>query len=77
MSLLRLKNVQKLIINGTNDRYWALDALNLYWDNLPEPKSVLYVSGSVHDLEDRERVHATMIAFAQLLAQGQELPSIE
>ena len=33
----------KLILLGTNDRYWPLDALKLYWDELPEPKRVLYV----------------------------------
>lgn len=72
-----LYTMPKLIINGTNDRYWALDALNLYWDSLPAPKSVLYVPNSGHGLEDRERVYATMIAFARKLAQDQYLPAID
>ncbi len=64
----------KLIINGTNDRYWAQDALNLYWDGLPEPKWVLYVPNSGHGLEDRDRVYATMVAFIRALASGRSLP---
>ncbi|CUU38360.1 MAG: PhoPQ-activated pathogenicity-related family protein [Armatimonadetes bacterium] len=66
----------KLIINGTNDRYWAQDALNLYWDGLPEPKWVLYVPNSGHGLEDRPRVYATMSAFIRTLAQGKRLPTM-
>lgn len=53
----------KLIINGTNDRYWTLDALNLYWDGLPGEKYVLYVPNSGHGLEDRERVLKDIAAF--------------
>jgi len=67
----------KLIINGTNDRYWALDALNLYWDGLPNPKWVLYVPNSGHGLEDRLRVYNTMAAFVRALAQERSLPKME
>src|SRR5439155_21728723 len=31
----------KLILLATNDPYWPLDALNVYWNGLPEPKRVL------------------------------------
>ena len=45
----------KLIINGTNDLYWATDALNLYWDGIPADKWVLYVPNAGHNLRRQDR----------------------
>jgi PhoPQ-activated pathogenicity-related protein len=66
----------KLIVNGTNDRYWAQDALNLYWDDLEGPKWVLYVPNSGHALEDRSRVLDTLCAFARSVATGAAFPKV-
>jgi PhoPQ-activated pathogenicity-related protein len=48
-------NLPKLIVNGTNDSYWATDALNLYWSDLPANKWVVYVPNAGHDLRRRDR----------------------
>lgn len=67
----------KLLVLGTNDRYWTQDALNLYWDDLKAPKWVLYVPNSGHGLEDRERVYATLSAFIRMLAGNGRWPKME
>jgi PhoPQ-activated pathogenicity-related protein len=56
-------NLPKLIINGTNDFYWATDALNLYWSDLPEKKWVLYVPNAGHDLRQRDSAGANPLAY--------------
>jgi len=53
----------KLIITGTNDAYWPLDAANLYWDETPAPKYILYVPNSGHGLEDMLRVINAQVGF--------------
>jgi PhoPQ-activated pathogenicity-related protein len=65
----------KLILLGTNDRYWSQDALNLYWDGLKGPKWVLYMPNAGHGLEDRGRLLTTLSAFARTLAAKKKWPT--
>ena len=58
----------KLLILGTNDRYWAQDALNLYWDGLTGKKWVSYTPNSGHGLEDRAHVFASLTSFIDTIA---------
>jgi PhoPQ-activated pathogenicity-related protein len=67
----------KLLILGTNDRYWAQDALNFYWDGLKGPKWVLYTPNSGHGLEDRVRVINTLTAFIRSIASNQPWPKMQ
>jgi PhoPQ-activated pathogenicity-related protein len=67
----------KLIINGTNDRYWALDAANFYFDDLRGEKYILYVPNSGHGLEDVGRVVRAVMAFFDYLAQRLTFPKLQ
>lgn len=72
----RLK-MPKLIINGTNDRYWALTAANFYFYDLPGEKHILYVPNAGHGLEGGiDRVLRTLVAFFQYLAGRIEFPKV-
>jgi len=70
-------SLPKLIMNGANDRYWATDALNLYWDGLDGPKHVLYVPNGRHGLNDPQRVWSAALAFVQAVAAKTSLPSLQ
>jgi len=66
----------KFIILGTNDRYWPLDSLKLYWHDLSEAKHVLYVPNNGHGLRDFARV-VGLIAAAHREAAGElQIPKL-
>ncbi|HQU44646.1 MAG TPA: PhoPQ-activated protein PqaA family protein [Pirellulales bacterium] len=67
----------KLILLGTNDRYWPLDALNLYWADLTGKKYVLYVPNQGHGLNDRERTLGTVTALHRQAAGELKLADLD
>lgn len=66
-----------LQINGTNDRYWTLDSMNLYWDDIQAPKYVVYLPNAGHGL-DQHRDYAIhgIAALFRHAASGREMPKI-
>ena len=75
-----------LIINGANDPYWTVDALNLYWNDLPAAKKwVLYVPNAGHNLkqkrdngkEDNMRALNTLAAFARHHIIDNPMPKLQ
>jgi PhoPQ-activated pathogenicity-related protein len=74
ISYRRALNKPKLIINGTNDDYWPVDATQLYWDQLSGEKHILVVPNTSHNLQDYGRVTAGVLALHQSQTQGVPLP---
>jgi PhoPQ-activated pathogenicity-related protein len=74
----------KLIINGTNDFYWATDALNLYWDGIPAEKWVLYIPNAGHNLRRQDRPYRDQLddlinglaAFSRHQISGTPMPNL-
>lgn len=66
----------KLILLGTNDRYWPLDSLKLYWRDLQEPKRVLYIPNQGHGVADVRRLLGSLSALHRYSARGESLPRL-
>lgn len=64
----------KMILLSTNDPYWPLDALKLYWSELPGQKHVLYVPNQGHGLRDADRVIGGVSAVHRYAAEGKPMP---
>ena len=68
-------SVPKFITIGTNDRYWPLDALNLYYDDLIGEKYIYYAPNSGHGLENSlVQVISNAVAFHLKTAGKLEFP---
>jgi PhoPQ-activated pathogenicity-related protein len=77
--LPNLKNKPVLQINGTNDPYWTLDSMNLFWDDIPGPKYVLYEPNCGHGLDKDQGYTMTtqaIGAFFRHAISGRPLPRV-
>ncbi len=67
----------KYLINGTNDRYWTLNALDLYWNDLKGPKYLVELPNAGHGLEtNRDWVINGLGAFFRQVVSGRPLPRL-
>src|SRR6185503_2298980 len=66
----------KLLLLGTNDRYWTVDSLRHYWDDLPGPKLIFQTPNAGHEQGDRKDSIQTLAAFFEMVADGKQLPKM-
>ena len=68
----------KMIVNGTNDPYWVVDAMRFYWFDLIGPRYILQVPNAGHGLEGgRDLAYSTISAYFRHIASATPLPEIE
>ncbi len=53
----------KMIIMGTNDEYWVIDAIKNYYDSIPGKNFIHYVPNVGHDLGNGEDAFNSLSAF--------------
>jgi len=74
----RLADKPKFLLNGTNDRYWTLNALDLYWDGLPGPKYLMELPNAGHGLDgDRSWVLNGISAFFRSSVTDRPFPKLD
>jgi len=64
----------KLIINGTNDEYWPVDAIKNYLDSIPGENYLLYIPNAGHDLNGGEEAIQSLSAFFGRTLTGAPYP---
>ena len=72
----KLLTQPKLILLGTNDRYWPLDALNNYWNDLHGEKHILYIPNNGHGLSDIARISGTIAALHRQAGGNGKMPKL-
>ena len=75
-SYLDRYTMPKLVLLGTNDRYWTVDSLRHYWAGLPGPKLLFQAPNNGHNVGGNPGTVAVLSAFFRMIADGQPLPSL-
>ncbi len=67
--------IPKLIVVGTNDTYWTIDAASLYFDYLWGPKYIYYMSNKGHSLGWDNKIFFTLKKFIFSVVNKYKLPT--
>ncbi|MEA1878757.1 MAG: PhoPQ-activated protein PqaA family protein, partial [Bacteroidota bacterium] len=67
-------SMPKLIINGTNDEYWPVDAIKHYLDDIPGENYIHYVPNAGHNLNGGEQALTAISAFFGRTMSGVDYP---
>jgi PhoPQ-activated pathogenicity-related protein len=67
-------SMPKMIILGTNDQYWPVDAVKHYLKNLPGENYIHYVPNAGHDLNGGEQAIQSLSAFFGRTLQNKPYP---
>lgn len=67
----------KLILIGTNDPYWPVDAVKNYFDQLPGKNYIFYTPNAGHDLNDGSEATPVLSEFFNKMLSGFSYPKFQ
>jgi PhoPQ-activated pathogenicity-related protein len=68
----------KLLVNGSNDRYWTLNALDFYWGELKGPKYLVELPNAGHGLDaNRDWAMGGLGAFFRHVVSDRHMPDVK
>lgn len=67
--------IPKFIVIATNDRYWPIDAVNLYINEMPGENYILYIPNDRHDISNLAYLVLNAGSFTTALLEG-KLPEL-
>lgn len=67
----------KMIIMGTNDPYWTVDAVKHYINDIPEHNLLHYVPNAGHGLGDKVQAFGALSSFFALMLEKADYPVCE
>ena len=73
----KLLTMPKMILMGTNDEYWPVDAVKNYIDSIPGENHICYTPNAGHDLGDKKTALGTLNAFFGTVISGQQVPKCD
>lgn len=65
-----------LLVNGANDPYWAVDALSVYYGDLPEGSGAVVVPNLGHSTGGREYWGPALSRFSEFVLGGGDWPRV-
>ena len=72
-----LFTMPKMLLMGTNDEYWPVDAVKNYIDSIPGENYICYTPNAGHNLADKKTALGTLSAFFGTTITGGTYPKLD
>jgi PhoPQ-activated pathogenicity-related protein len=76
-SFLNRLTMPKLLLLGSNDPYWTLESTDLYYNDLPGDKHIVFCPNTGHGAMLTTQARQALISFSIACSQAKKLPAVK